>query len=388
MKIFTLVRMVFQFFFKDITDRKKITKELQNAYERNKEILESISDAFYAIDKDFNLTYINAEAERLLGLNKEEAINKNIWEVFKPAYETKLYYEYIKAFKTKETQNFEYFYHPLKSWYFINAYPSENTLSIYFRDITEEKKNRKHMEKLNKELIERAKELEHINNELEQFAFIASHDLQEPLRMITCFMSQLKIKFGGELNDKANTYIDFAIDGGLKMRQIIIDLLEYSRAGTQLDYTEEINLNKMVNDITSLQRGVIIRKKAKIEIEDLPTIYFNKIGIQQVFQNIINNALKYCKEDSDPQIKIKCIEEKDHYQFIVSDNGIGIKQEYQNKIFLIFQRLHSKSEYSGNGLGLAICKKIIEKGGGRIWIESILGEGSQFHFTIPKNNIE
>ncbi len=374
----------FSVFFKDITDRKLINKELQSAYEKNQEILESISDAFYALDKDFNFTYFNTEAEKLLKISKDEALGKNVWQLFKPAVKTKLYDEYLKAVELRKTRSFEFYYSNLKTWFQINAYPSENGLSVYFRNITDQKRNGKELKKLNKELIDRANELEQINTELEQFAFIASHDLQEPLRMITSFMSLLKNKYGSELDEKAHTYMNFAIDGGLKMRQIIIDLLEYSRAGSDLNHTEEIDLNKVVDEVISLHRGVIYHKNAEITIEKLPTIHFNKIGISQVLQNLITNALKYCKESSIPKIKISCLEFKEEFQISVRDNGIGIKKDYHNKIFVIFQRLHLQNQYSGTGIGLAICKKIIEKGKGKIWVESELNKYSCFHFTIPK----
>ncbi|MBK6264141.1 PAS domain S-box protein [Marivirga sp. S37H4] len=377
----------FSVFFKDITDRKNIERELKETSQKNNEILESISDGFFALDQDFKFTYINEEAENLLAIKKGKSLNKSIWDIFKPAVDTQLYHEYHKALQLKETRTFEYYYTPLKTWFLSKVYPSENGLSVYFRDINEEKRNQAKMEKLHAELKERAIKLEQINKELEQFAFIASHDLQEPLRMITSFMSQLKNKYSKSLDEKANTYIDYAVDGGSRMRQIIVDLLEYSRAGNDEIFTENLNPNELVEGILALYRDTIETKNATVVVEKLPIISYSKTGLNQVFQNLIGNALKYIPKGRKPKLKISCEENDIHYEFIISDNGIGIQKEYLDDIFVIFKRLHTKKEYSGSGLGLAICKKIVEKYGGKIWVHSQAEKGSHFHFTVPKNKI-
>lgn len=222
------------------------------------------------------------------------------------------------------------------------------------------------------------------NKELEQFAYIASHDLQEPLRMVTGFVSLLMKKYSDKLDDTAKSYINYAVDGADRMRVLISDLLEYSRAGIKEDQIIAIDLNDMVNDLFSLYKNQIDHNTIKIETEHLPVINGHRAPIRQVFQNLISNAIKYRRSDIPALIQIRCEEEVNCWNFSISDNGIGISREYHEKIFVIFQRLHSKHEYSGTGIGLAMTKKILESLGGKIWLTSTLNEGSTFFFTIPK----
>src|SRR5690606_31104395 len=233
------------------------------------------------------------------------------------------------------------------------------------------------------QLAKQAKDLELSNRELEQFAYIASHDLQEPLRMVTSFLTQLDRKYSNVLDEKAHQYIHFAVDGAKRMRQIILDLLEFSRVGRHTDTPEWIDLNELVNEITAMQRETIESKGANIHIDNLPALYIHRLPITQVFQNLIGNGLKYAKADVAPQISIKAEKQETHWLFSVQDNGIGIGKEYYDKIFIIFQRLHTRDQYSGTGIGLSIVKKIIENLGGRIWVESRIDQGSTFFFTLP-----
>ena len=236
------------------------------------------------------------------------------------------------------------------------------------------------------QLKKHAKELAISNEELEQFAYVASHDLQEPLRMVTSFLTQLDKKYGTLLDEKGKKYIDFAVDGAKRMRQIILDLLDYSRAGRTMHDMENIDLNELIRGIKILFRKEIEEKKAVILSNELPLLTGYSAPLRQVFQNLIGNALKYCKQDTPVHIKISVNELTDHWQFSVADNGIGIDKEYFDRIFVIFQRLHNKDEYSGTGLGLAITKKIIENMGGKIWLSSEEGKGSTFYFTILKQS--
>jgi len=257
-------------------------------------------------------------------------------------------------------------------------------LSVYFKDITERKLSDLRLNELNENLQKQTKELAASNTELEQFAYVASHDLQEPLRMVTSFLSLLEKKYGDVIDDKGKKYIDFAVDGAQRMRQIILDLLEYSKAGQTEFNREDINLNELVHEIQVLFRKQVEEKNAVIHVGDLPVIHAYKVPLRQVFQNLIGNALKYTSQDISPQINISAKELKDQWQFTVTDNGIGIEKEYFEKIFVIFQRLHTRREFSGTGIGLAITKKIIETMRGNIWVESNAGKGSAFYFTIPK----
>src|SRR5690606_29177532 len=211
-----------------------------------------------------------------------------------------------------------------------------------------------------------------------------SHDLQEPLRMINGFMLRLQKKYEEKLDERAHLYIRFAVDGAVRMRKIILDLLEYSRAGRKEYEKEEVNMNELMEELVKFSALNIKRKEATVKWKKLPVVHAARIPIQQLMQNLLSNALKYRHPDRKPIIKIEAQELSGYWKFIVSDNGIGIEKQFFDKIFIIFQRLHSKEEYSGTGIGLAICKKIIENHDGEIWVESEPGIGSKFIFTLPK----
>lgn len=252
------------------------------------------------------------------------------------------------------------------------------------QDITKNKEAELELKTLNEKLEKRAKELAISNADLEQFAYIASHDLQEPLRMVTSFLTQLENKYKSQLDDKAKQYIHFATDGAVRMRRLILDLLEYSRMGRQVNTKERIDTNDLLGEVLKLNRSVVAEKKAVVDWKDLPVISGNKTAITQVFQNLVGNALKYQTSRSTPFVHIKGSETDTHWQFSISDNGIGIEEKYFDKIFIVFQRLHNKDEYSGTGIGLSICKKIIENHQGQIEVESEYGKGTTFNFTIAK----
>lgn len=222
--------------------------------------LDSISDAFVAVDQNLNFTYFNKKAEKLLNITQEEALGKNQWDLFNYAKGTIAEEEYNKALKNNETRTFDFYDELLDKWFNIRSYPSKRGLSIYFRDITLEKKQQEELEKLNQELQDYTHKLEQSNQELEQFAYIASHDLQEPLRMVSSFITQLQKKYENQLDDKAQTYINFAVDGAQRMRQIIIDLLEYSRAGTQKVELQKLDLNNEIAEVLSLLHSSINKK--------------------------------------------------------------------------------------------------------------------------------
>lgn len=498
----------------DITSRKLAEERLMSTLREKDIILESIDDGFFTVDKDWNITYWNNRAEILVGKKRSETLGNNFWHTFPNSVETEFYKKGIWAMENGEAVQFEEYSPRVEKWIETNVYPSENGLSVYFKDITirkladeeirlsnerfekvtevtndaiwdwdinkgtlfggkgfekifgqEEKlslnadifwtdkfhsedketilkslndaiadqtvnswiyeyrmtndndqiktiMNRgmiirdqkgkairmvgavqdispqkdyeESLKKLNCELEKRAKELEFSNSELEQFAFIASHDLQEPLRMVSSFMTLLNRKYGHLLDEKAHTYIDFATDGAKRMKKIIQDLLEYSRAGKPESDKEEINLKEMISDYILLRRKLLSENKGEIKFESLPTFWAYKAPLEQTIYNLLDNALKYSKPDISPVITLKVIEEKDHWLFSIQDNGLGIEEEFFDKIFIIFQRLHNREEYSGTGMGLAIVKKNIERWNGKIWLESKKGIGTTFFFTLPK----
>ncbi len=251
------------------------------------------------------------------------------------------------------------------------------------RDITERKQNEALLLELNNKLKQRADELAASNVELERFAYIASHDMQEPLRMISSFLQLFKKKYEDQLDETAEQYIHYAVDGADRMKRLIKDLLEYSKVGSNKENFEEVNTYNLVNEVVNVFLDRLEEMKGVITIGNLPQVLANKTQLFQLFQNLIGNALKYAGNEP-PRISIHCNEAPDYFQFSIQDNGIGIKPVFFEKIFVLFQRLHHKNEYGGTGIGLAVCKKIVERHKGRIWLESEPGKGSCFYFTISK----
>lgn len=369
--------------FQDIDREKKAELALEDAYQDRINILESIGDAFFAVDRNWTVTYWNKEAEKVLFKNREDIVGKNLWVEYADAVGLDFYKMYHKAMDTGETVTFEEHYLTLNKWFEVTAYPSEKGLSIYFKDVSIRKHAEESVRKANEILQQYVKELSKSNEELEKFAYVASHDLQEPLRMISSFLALLEKKYSNSLDRKALQYINFAIDGANRMRTIILDLLEYSRVTRFDEEPELVNMNVIVNDVCRLYKNQILAKNAKISFPVLPTIQFSKTPLQQVFQNLIGNALKYHEGKSEPTISISFEELENELKFGVHDNGIGIDPNYHDKIFVIFQRLHTQDQYKGTGMGLAIVKKSIEHAGGRVWVESEVGKGSSFYFTLP-----
>ena len=262
-------------------------------------------------------------------------------------------------------------------------YDGRKARMVAIVDITERRQHEKQMRTLNLDLAKRASELAASNAELERFAYIASHDLQEPLRMVSSFLQLLQKRYGGQLDNKADQYIHYAVDGAERMKALIMDLLEYSRVGTAKEGFGKVDVNTVLQEVGDVFREKIISAHASIDIGPMPCVWGDKVQVSQLFQNLVSNALKY-HSDQPPVIVIRAKEEPNFWQFSLQDNGIGIESQFFDKIFIIFQRLHNKSEYSGTGIGLAICKKIVERHGGKIWVESAPQKGSTFYFTISK----
>jgi signal transduction histidine kinase len=240
------------------------------------------------------------------------------------------------------------------------------------------------LEKANQELEYQRGKLLITNEELRQFAFVASHDLQEPLRMITSFLTKLEKGHSDVLDDKAKKYIHFAIDGANRMRALIIDLLMYSQVGDTVKATKHIDLNDVLNEVMKLNSDIIAATSATVIYSNLPTLQGFRTPLIQLFSNLLQNAIKYSKDGVPPRIEVSSKESKTQFEICVTDNGIGIEPEYHDKIFIIFQRLHSSSEYSGTGIGLAIVKKVIDMHGGSIRVESTVGSGTTFIFRLNK----
>ncbi len=232
-------------------------------------------------------------------------------------------------------------------------------------------------EKLKKTLAE----LGRSNKELEQFAYVASHDLQEPLRMVSSYTQLLEQRYDGQLDEKAKKYINYAVDGSKRMQRLINDLLAFSRVRTRGAAFEPVDSGSALGAAIVNLEAVIRESGAIVTNDNLPEVRADSVQLAQVFQNLIGNAIKF-RGESPPLIHVSAKAEDPNLIFSVRDNGIGIDAKYGDKIFVIFQRLHTQREYPGTGIGLALCKRIIERHGGRIWFESEPGKGATFHFTL------
>jgi len=230
------------------------------------------------------------------------------------------------------------------------------------------------------------KNLRESNEELEQFAYIASHDLQEPLRMVINFSELLESEYSDVLDSEAKTYLGFLTSAASRMRILISDLLEYSKISHEAESFTPTECNKSIQTSLTNLADNINQRKAQITHSDLPKLHLNPIRITRLFQNLIGNAIKYTPTDNTPKIHINAEESEVNWTFSITDNGIGIKTEYLEQIFTPFKRLHTKEQYSGTGIGLAICNKIVKNFGGKIWATSETGIGSTFYFTVPKDN--
>lgn len=253
-----------------------------------------------------------------------------------------------------------------------------------FQDIHDLKLAELNQLKLTDSLKKRTKDLEMMNEQLEQYAFIASHDLQEPLRMVTGFLDLLKRKYGSKLDEKAHEYIFYATDGAERMKNIISDLLEYSRVGTLNEPKEEVDLYSIINEYKALRSSLIEEKGAQIILESLVNVVVCKTPFVQTLHSLLDNAIKYSKKEVTPEIVVECQDQEEAWLISVSDNGIGVDPKFFEKIFVLFQRLHNRQKEDGTGIGLAVAKKHVNTWGGEIWLESMPGKGSVFYFTIPK----
>jgi PAS domain S-box-containing protein len=382
-------------YFKDITEKKLIQENIRLTKERYEMVAKATNDAIYEWDIVSNVCYWGEGYETLFGHTwSVDKMSATSWtENLHPDEKENLFASTFKAFENRETSltreiqfrcadgSYKIVFDKLVILYDAGGKPLKIVGAM--QDITERKKNETAIEVLNKQLNRRATELVQSNEELERFAYVASHDLQEPLRMVGSFLQLLQKKYRPQLDETANQYIDFAVDGAERMKRLILDLLEYSRIGTNKDVMTNVNLSDVTHTIMKDFPPTTSGTDPVFRVALLPEIRANKMQITQLLQNLVSNALKY-NTSTVAEIEIGYEENEDQWQFFVKDNGIGIEQKFLHKVFVIFQRLHNKNQFSGTGIGLAICKKIVERHGGTIWIQSEPGKGSTFYFTIKK----
>jgi PAS domain S-box-containing protein len=380
--------------YDDITARKSAEAALRDGEAHFRGIVDSANEGILVYDAGLRLVDANAAAERIIGLPRAAILGKPGFTSLLPCVREDgrpLQADERPTRITVRTGK------PLTghvvgiqrpggavTWLSLNTgflrrhgeeqsfYGIVSTLS----DITERKQ-------AEAALREAHEELKRSNAELEQFAYVASHDLQEPLRMVSSYTQLLLRRYGEKFDADAKEFMAYIVDGAGRMKQLIEDLLAYSRVGTKGKDFKPVEVAGALRRATINLRAAIEEAGASVSADPLPTVPADEMQLAQLFQNLIGNALKF-RSAAVPRVHVSGSEKPLEWEFEVRDNGIGIEAQYFERIFLVFQRLHNKGEYPGTGIGLAICKKVVERHGGRIWVDSKPGAGSVFHFTLPK----
>ena len=369
----------------DITERKRTEAGLRESEQRFRTLFNQAGVGISQADMDGRWLLVNQKFCDIVGYTHKEVLTLS-WQLLTHPDDLEADLENVRRAVADEIQSYcmeKRYIHKDGSPVWVNLTVSlaretsgePKYLIGVFEDISERKR-------VEKELAQQAKELARSNTELQQFAYVASHDLQEPLRMIASYTQLLARRYKSKLDVDADEFIAYVVDGATRMQVLINDLLSYSRVGTQGREFEPTDCETvLVRAIANLQ--IAIQESGSLITHDpLPTVMADASQLVQLFQNLIGNAIKF-HGDKPPLVHVSAQLQTQEWVFSVRDNGIGIDSEYTERIFIIFQRLHNASEYPGSGIGLAICKKIVERHGGRIWMQSRMGEGSVFYFTIP-----
>ena len=327
---------------------------------------------------DYVFLDVNAAFEAFTGLKREVVVGKLVTEIIPGIRDAEpdLITLYGGVVTTGIERQIEIYFAPFDRWYKITAFTRRDGHFIaMFEDISDRKRADLELHELNETLARS-------NRDLEQFAYVASHDLQEPLRMVASYTQLLAQRYAGQLDERADSYIAYAVDGARRMQGLISDLLSFSRVGAALLSPAPADIQGLVEEVVKSLEQQITESNASIVFDSLPTIVADRTQLGQVFQNLISNALKFAAGDS-PQVAITAQRLDSSWEFSVTDNGIGIEPRFHERIFMIFKRLHPRDQYEGSGIGLSIVKKIVEGHGGEVRVESELGEGTTIKFTIP-----
>ena len=356
---------------RDATERKRVEENLRFTQFS----MESAGDAIFWMNPDGRIFFVNDSACRYLGFSRDELTRMTVRDI-NPTYTRESWEEFWKTLKVRKTMRFETTHqdkdgilHPVEITANYLMYEGREYDFAFVRDVSERKAA--------EEKIERS------NQELQQFAYVASHDLQEPLRMVTSYLELLKRRFGDQLDGMAVEFLDYAVDGSRRMQTLIRDLLEYSRIETKGAGFEEIDLEKILALTLDNLAATIAESGATITHDTLPTLRADGGQMTRLFQNVLGNAIKYRKPDVAPSIRLTVEKDGGTWVIGIADNGIGIEDKHFDCIFGVFQRLHGRDEYEGTGIGLAICKKIVERHEGWIDVQSEAGVGTTFFIHLP-----
>jgi len=362
-------------------------KEIKKQEERFRKVIEASPAAIILMDSKKKISLINIQTEKLFGYTRSEIIGRSAEKLIPSRLlkEQSMVDSIFSSENKIDTLGIEQNFYgltkenkevPIEIRLNFIEINNQDMILASIIDITERRQQQAEIKKF-------VEQLKFKNKELEQFSYITSHDLQEPLRTVLSFIDLIQDDYKDKLDDNLNVYLKFISDASTRMSSLIKSLLDYSRIGYK-GVVEQIDLNILLDSVTADLGFKIEHTNAEIKFGNLPTINGFNLELRLLFQNLITNAIKFHKEGENPKINISYEDKWTHWEFKIEDNGIGIREEFQAKIFVIFQRLHNREEYEGTGIGLSHCKKIVELHGGEIWVNSQENVGSSFHFTIPK----
>jgi PAS domain S-box-containing protein len=364
-----------------------MTRELSLKHQLLASVVEGTTDPIYVRDLEHRFTLVNSACSNVFGLSVNDVLGKSLRELLPNETYSAIALsdqEVVRANATRtveeeaEIDGVTRTFLTTKGPYRDADQKTIGTLGIA-RDITERKKSEEH-------LVKMVGELKRSNDELQQFAYVASHDLQEPLRMVASYTQLLARRYQGRLDGDADEFIAYAVDGCNRMQGLIQDLLAYSRSGSDGKALREISGENALKEALGSLQASIQESGAVVTHDLLPTITTDDAQLALVFQNLVGNAIKYHGSEV-PHVHVSAAKNGgNEWIFSVRDNGMGIDPQYFERIFVLFQRLHGREEFEGTGIGLAICKKVLERLGGRIWVESQLEKGSTFYFALPERN--
>jgi PAS domain S-box-containing protein len=362
--------------------------------ERLNSVLGSITEGYLAVDREFRVLELNRTAEEAIFKRPaRELIGRNLLREYPQLTGTVSHQTYLKAFETQKPIRFETRSAISNRWLEVLALPQGERMELYLRDIHERKEAEEQLRQVQEqlergihertmELMSANEELQRSNSELEAFAYMASHDLQEPLRMVLSFVQILQQRFKDKIDPETDRMMGFIIEGSFRMKRLIEDLLVYSRIRSQKSDLKPTEFEKVLKEAVENLQMAIEEANARITHDPLPNLRVHQPQMVQLLQNLIANAIKFRKPDDVPHVHVSAVRNGDEWVFSVRDNGIGIEPEFHSRIFEMFQRLHARDKFPGTGIGLSVCKLVVEKHKGRIWVESD-ANGSIFHFSVP-----